>query len=208
MSSLRGWDSIYKCLMGGGGGGRGRGADKVICRYTGSTLQTFVKHYESTVSPFFSEIPTLVVLECQSIILPVACYKSSCHFLYLLLTRTGIRSRTSRVRILAWSYQSLWSYLPLIVEKRHRWYCSGHIVFSFLWNLQITWAGIKSHKCSKFGQSGLFTLALPASIAEKTIFYSLCMLDSGERSLSFGRLVLKSGHIFARDIPWGFHPCQ
>ena len=41
--------------------------DKVICRYTGCTLQTFVKHYDSTISlPFFSEIPTLVVLECQS----------------------------------------------------------------------------------------------------------------------------------------------
>ena len=47
------------------------------------------------------------------------------------------------------------------------------IVFSFfiasLWNMQITWAGIKSHKCSKFGQSGLFTLELPALIAEKNI---------------------------------------
>ena len=39
--------------------------------------------------------------------------------------------------------------------------------------------------CSKFGQSGLFTLELPALIAEKTIFDHLGMLDSGERLLSF-----------------------
>ena len=43
--------------------------------------------------------------------------------------------------------------------------------------------------CSKFGQSGLFTLKLPALIAEKTIFDFLGMLDSVERSLPFGRLV-------------------
>ena len=47
----------------GGGGGRG---NKVIRRYTGCTPQTFVKHYDSTISPPFSGIPTLVVLECQS----------------------------------------------------------------------------------------------------------------------------------------------
>ena len=35
---------------------------------------------------------------------------------------------------------------------------------------------IKSHKCSKFGQRGLFSLELPALIAEKTIF-DLGMLD-------------------------------
>ena len=48
------------------------------------------------------------------------------------------------------------------------------IVLSFfigsLWSLQITWAGIKSRKCSNFGQNGLFTLELPVFIAEKTIF--------------------------------------
>ena len=32
--------------------------------------------------------------------------------------------------------------------------------------------------CSKFGKSGLFTLELPALIAEKTIFDLLGMLDS------------------------------
>ena len=62
--------------------------DKVIRRYTGCTLQTFVKHYDSTISPpFFSEIPTLVVLECQSCSQfhrGIASYKSSCPFLYLL----------------------------------------------------------------------------------------------------------------------------
>ena len=67
------------------------------------------------------------------------------------------------------------------------------IVFSFfigpLWNIQITWAGINSHKCSKFDQSWLFTLKLPALIAEKTIFDLLGVLDSGERSLPFWRLV-------------------
>ena len=32
--------------------------DKVICRYTGCTLQTFVKHSDSTVSPpFFQRFP-------------------------------------------------------------------------------------------------------------------------------------------------------
>ena len=41
---------------------------------------------------------------------------------------------------------------------------------------------IKTHMCSKFGQSVLFTL--------ETIFDLLGMLDSGERSLPFGRLVL------------------
>ena len=46
-----------------------------------------------------------------------------------------------------------------------------------------TWAGIKSHMCSNFGQSGLFTLELPALIAKKTIFDLLSMLDSGKRSL-------------------------
>ena len=41
--------------------------DKVIRRYTGCILQTFVKHYDSSISPpFFPEIATLVVLECQS----------------------------------------------------------------------------------------------------------------------------------------------
>ena len=36
-------------------------------RDKGCTLQTFVRHYDSTVSPpFCSEIPTLVVLEYQS----------------------------------------------------------------------------------------------------------------------------------------------
>ena len=44
--------------------------------------------------------------------------------------------------------------------------------------------------CSKFGQSGLFTLELPALIAGKTIFDLLGMLDSGDQSLPFGRLVL------------------
>ena len=39
---------------------------------------------------------------------------------------------------------------------------------------------------SKFGHSGLFSLALPALIAEKTIFDLLGMLDSRERSLPFG----------------------
>ena len=39
--------------------------------------------------------------------------------------------------------------------------------------------------CSKFGQSGLFTLDLPALIAEKTIFDLLGMLNSGEPSLPF-----------------------
>ena len=43
--------------------------------------------------------------------------------------------------------------------------------------------------CSKFGQSALFTLELLASIAEKTIFDLLGMLDSGERLLPFWRLV-------------------
>ena len=38
--------------------------DKIIFRYTGCTLQTFVKHYDSSISPpFLSEIYTLVVLE-------------------------------------------------------------------------------------------------------------------------------------------------
>ena len=41
--------------------------DKVIRRYTGCTLHTLVKHYDSPISPFyFPEIPTLVALECQS----------------------------------------------------------------------------------------------------------------------------------------------
>ena len=34
-----------------GGGGGGGGGNKVICRYTGCTLQTFVKHNESTIFP-------------------------------------------------------------------------------------------------------------------------------------------------------------
>ena len=67
------------------------------------------------------------------------------------------------------------------------------IVISFfiisLWNLQITWTGIKSHMCSKFCHSGLFTLELPALIGEKTIVDLQGILDSGERSLPFGRLV-------------------
>ena len=106
--------------------------------------------------------------------------------LNLQVTRTGIRSQ------LAWPDQSLWSYLPLFVEKDYRWHCSGHIPFVFigsLWNLRITWADIKSCMCSKFGQSGLFTLELSALIAEKTIFDLLGMLDSGERLLLFGQLV-------------------
>ena len=49
--------------------------------------------------------------------------------------------------------------------------------------------------CSKFGQSGLFTLVLPALIAENTIFDLLGILDSGERSLPFGRLVFNIGNI-------------
>ena len=44
--------------------------------------------------------------------------------------------------------------------------------------------------CSKFSQSGLFTLELPTLIAEKTIFDLLGMLDLGERSLLFGRFIL------------------
>ena len=51
---------------------------------------------------------------------------------------------------------------------------------------------LRRHKISqvlKFGKSGLFTLELPALIAEKNIFDLLCMLDSGEQSLPFGRLV-------------------
>ena len=67
------------------------------------------------------------------------------------------------------------------------------IVLSFfigsLLIFQITWAGIKSHKSSKFGQSGPFPLELPALIAEKAIFDRLGMLNSGERSLLFGRLI-------------------
>ena len=43
---------------------------------------------------------------------------------------------------------------------------------------------------SKFGQRGLFTLELLAFIAEKIIFDLQGMLDSGERSLPFERLVL------------------
>ena len=49
---------------------------------------------------------------------------------------------------------------------------------------------LKSHKCSKFGQSGLFTLELPALIVEMTTFDLLGMLDSDERLLPFGRLVM------------------
>ena len=41
----------------------------------------------------------------------------------------------------------------------------------------------------KFGQSGLFTSEFPALIAEKTIFELLGMLNSGEQSLPFVRLV-------------------
>ena len=48
----------------------------------------------------------------------------------------------------------------------------------------------KISRYSKFGQSELFTLELPASIAEKTIFDHLGMLDSGEGSVPFGRFVI------------------
>ena len=44
----------------------------------------------------------------------------------------------------------------------------------------------------EFGLSGLFTLELPALIAEKTIFDLLAMLNSGEQSLLFGRLVISN----------------
>ena len=44
--------------------------------------------------------------------------------------------------------------------------------------------------CSEFGQSGLFILEFLALIAEKTIFDLLGMLDSGERALPFGRLLV------------------
>ena len=46
--------------------------------------------------------------------------------------------------------------------------------------------------CSKFDHSGLFSLELPALIAEKTIFDLLGILDSGERLLPFGRLVYEN----------------
>ena len=82
---------------------------------------------------------------------------------------------------------------PWLLEKAIVVVVQG-IVLSFCigsqWNLQINWASIKFHKCSKFGQSGLFTSKLPALIAEKTIFDLLGMLDSGELSLPFGRLVV------------------
>ena len=39
-------------------------------------------------------------------------------------------------------------------------------------------------------------MKLPALIAEKTIFDLLGMLDSGERPLAFGRLVINAAHEF------------
>ena len=53
--------------------------------------------------------------------------------------------------------------------------------------------------CSQFGHSGLFTLELPALLADNTIFELPGMLDSGERSLPFGRLV-KSGWLILAPI--------
>ena len=55
--------------------------------------------------------------------------------------------------------------------------------------MQITYAGIKHNKCSKFGQSGLFTLELPALIAEKTIFDILGLLNSGDHDCTLGDLL-------------------
>ena len=51
---------------------------------------------------------------------------------------------------------------------------------------------LSRHKISVFRicQSGLFTLEFLALIAENTIFDFLGMLDSGERALPFGRLVV------------------
>ena len=48
---------------------------------------------------------------------------------------------------------------------------------------------LKFSLCLKFGHCGLFTLELPALFPENTIFDLLDMLDSGEISLPFGRLV-------------------
>ena len=107
----------------------------------------------------------------------------------LQVSRTSIKSQTS---------SNSGQIRPVLLElvaldccKRSYMTLFRHSPFIFiwpLWNLQISWAGIKSHLCSKFGQSGLFTLELPAWITRNTIFYFLGMLDSGEQSLPFGRL--------------------
>ena len=91
----------------------------------------------------------------------------------LQVTRTGIRSQTSL-------NSDLIRPVTLMLFALDCWKRSQMILYrayGSLWNLQITWAGTRSHKCLKFGQSGLFTLELPALIAENTIFYLLGMLD-------------------------------
>ena len=91
--------------------------------------------------------------------------------------------------------KSLWSHLPRLLKKAMNDILYGIVllfIIGSLWNLQITWAGIKPYMCSKFSQSGLFTMELPALIAAKTIFDLLGMLDSGERLLSFGWLVCQN----------------
>ena len=112
----------------------------------------------------------------------------------LQVTRTDIKSQTRSNSGLI---------RPVILElfaldcwKSPKCHCSGgHSPFIFYWifvNLADNLSSIKSHRCSKLGQSGLFTSGLPALIAENTIFDRLCMLYSDEWLLLFGRLVKTS----------------
>ena len=80
-------------------------------------------------------------------------------------SRTGIKSLRSSNSRWIWPTSHIfiicpWFFIKAIVDT-----VQG-IVLSFvirsLWNLQITWAGIKPHPSSKFGQSGISALKLPS----------------------------------------------
>ena len=108
-------------------------------------------------------------------------------FSNLLVTRTGIRSQTS-LNLISWSNKSLWSYLPLIVKKDHRWYCSGYIPFISYRIFMKLADNLSRHKISQVLKIW----------PEWNIYFGGTCLDcwkdhiwpSGDVGLPFGRLVL------------------
>ena len=106
--------------------------------------------------------------------------------IFVKLAGNQIRHKISDVRILAWSEQSIWSYLHLTVEKGHIWHCPGHSSFIFIvslsWNLQITWAGIKSHMRSKFDYLDyLLWSDLPWLLKRLYLAFCACWTQVSER---------------------------
>ena len=91
----------------------------------------------------------------------------------LQVTRTDIRSQTC-FRILARSDQSLWSYLPLIVEKGYSWHCSGHSPFIFYWIFMKLADNLRRHKMSHFKIWTDWTvyLELPALDCWKRLYFT------------------------------------